>query len=254
MRKCHVHLLPDLVEPSALAGAAVVVIDVLRATTTMVHALVAGAKQLILCGDIDEARQLRQGWHHGSALLGGERQGVKIPGFDLGNSPTEYTPESVGGATIFFTTTNGTRAMLRCVQAQLVVAGALVNRRAVVEKIAPFNNVHLVCAGTRGVISLEDTLLAGGIASALEAHGEWELNDEAVLARSYWQHILDEAGGTGGDQKDSFFSIWSELEESAGGRNLIAEGFRRDIMTSAWLDEFSIVPVFDTVSRSVTIG
>src|SRR5687767_8847167 len=85
-----VHLLPDLVEPADLAGRTVVVIDVLRATTTICHALAAGAGAVVPCLEIDEARA-KAGQVSGPVALGGERQGLRIEGFDLGNSPTEYT-------------------------------------------------------------------------------------------------------------------------------------------------------------------
>src|SRR5438067_13583166 len=97
-----VYLLPDLVESAALAGEMVVVIDVLRATTTIIHALAAGAREVVPCLEIDEARGVA-GRLGKAAVLGGERGGVAIAGFDLGNSPAEYTRERVGGKTVVFT-------------------------------------------------------------------------------------------------------------------------------------------------------
>src|SRR6266576_3326598 len=101
-RELDVYLLPALVEPAALAGKTVVVIDVLRATTTIVHALAAGAREVVPCLEVYEAN--RAATELGErAILGGERGGVPIPGFDLGYSPAEYTRERVGGKTIIFT-------------------------------------------------------------------------------------------------------------------------------------------------------
>src|SRR5215471_15948471 len=103
-----VHLLPTLVEPAELRDGVAVVIDLLRATSTIVHALAAGAKAVVPCGEIDEAWQVAARSQPGSFVLGGERGGLKISGFDLGNSPSEYTREAVAGNRVIFTTTNGT--------------------------------------------------------------------------------------------------------------------------------------------------
>src|SRR3954447_24007137 len=126
MPRVFVHLLPALVEPETLRDQTVVVVDVLRATTTIVHALAAGARAVVPCLEVEEARQRAANLPAGSAVLGGERQGLRIEGFDLGNSPTEYTPERVAGKTVVFTTTNGTRAMLHARGARRVVLGSLV--------------------------------------------------------------------------------------------------------------------------------
>src|SRR6185436_10147310 len=116
-------LLPALAEPGDLAGRTVVVIDVLRATTTIITALAAGATQVVPCQEIEEARRLA-GQFSPPAITGGERGGRQIPGFDLGNSPRAYTRKRVGGRPVVFTTTNGTRAMLRCREAGRVLIGA----------------------------------------------------------------------------------------------------------------------------------
>src|SRR5436309_6883095 len=91
-REVHVHLLPDLVPPGRLAGGLAVVIDVLRATTTIVHALAAGCTSIRPCAEVDQARALANSLPAGKVLLGGERGGKALPDFDLGNSPAEYMP------------------------------------------------------------------------------------------------------------------------------------------------------------------
>src|SRR5262245_57387196 len=111
LRPLNVHLLPELTTPEALTGGVVVVIDVLRATTTITTALAAGARRVIPCLDVADARAAAANSPEGECVLGGERQGLRIEGFDLGNSPNEYTPASVGGKTLVFSTTNGTKAM-----------------------------------------------------------------------------------------------------------------------------------------------
>src|SRR5919201_7009620 len=87
-----VHLLPQLIPPGRLAGGVAVVVDVLRATTTIVHALAAGCVAVRPCATVEEARALADRLPAGKVLLGGERQGLPLQGFDLGNSPREYTP------------------------------------------------------------------------------------------------------------------------------------------------------------------
>src|SRR5262249_5944787 len=145
-----VHLLPSLTTPADLAGGLAVVIDVLRASTTICHALAAGAKEVIPCLEVEEARERANRYVPGDAVLGGERGGLRIEGFDLGNSPREYTPTTVGGRTVLFTTTNGTRAMRQCTEAARVVIGAFVNLspvcREVERALMAGRDAHLLCA------------------------------------------------------------------------------------------------------------
>lgn len=233
-----VHLLPTLVEPEELAGKAVVVIDVLRATTTIVHALGAGAKAVIPCQEIAEAKQKQQ--ELGEGLLGGERGGVRIEGFDLGNSPMEYTAKRVGGKTIFFTTTNGTKAMLRCRQASKVWMGAFVNLSAVCHELSEEKQVDIVCAGTDGQVTREDVLVAGAIVdelSRLPGNTIWELNDQAEIAADAWRLLvrnLEERG-----------PLSEAMRASRGGRNLIELGQQDDIDVAAQIDKFTIAPRLD---------
>src|SRR5687768_10758642 len=134
-RPLNVHFLPDLTTPAELAGGVVVVIDVLRASTTITYALAAGAREVIPCLEIEEARAAAAKLPPGQAVLGGERHGLPIEGFDLGNSPRDYTPQRVGGKTVVFTTTNGTKAMMQCRQAAGVLIGSYVNFSALVQTL-----------------------------------------------------------------------------------------------------------------------
>src|SRR5215831_15928716 len=117
-REVQVHLLPELAAAGRLEGGVAVVIDVLRASTTMVHALAAGCACIRPCAEVDDARALAGQGRAGKVLLAGERGGKPITGFDLGNSPREFTPRKCKGATLVFTTTNGTRALLRAAEAE----------------------------------------------------------------------------------------------------------------------------------------
>ncbi|HIN94928.1 MAG TPA: 2-phosphosulfolactate phosphatase, partial [Planctomycetes bacterium] len=157
-----VHLLPALIDPTELTDATVVVIDVLRATSTITAALAAGAAGIIPFAEVAAARQ-RAAEFPGPVLLGGEREGKRINGFDLGNSPGEYTPEVVQDQTILFTTTNGTRALATCQQASRVWLAGFVNLAAVVSQVDSTPELHILCAGTNEKISQEDMLLAGAL-------------------------------------------------------------------------------------------
>src|SRR5262249_25946216 len=130
-----VHLLPSLAVPGRLNGGIAVVIDVLRASTTIIHALAAGCTCVRPCAEVEEARELAGEMRVGRALLGGERDGLRLPGFDLGNSPSEYTAKLCRGNTLVLTTTNGTRALLRAAEADRVLVAGFVNYSAVCEQL-----------------------------------------------------------------------------------------------------------------------
>jgi phosphosulfolactate phosphohydrolase-like enzyme len=163
-----------------------VVIDVLRAATTMIHALAAGAVEILPCQRVDAARRLVAGFAPGSALLGGERLGLPIPGFDLGNSPSEYTRERVAGRSVVFTSTNGTRALARCRRAERAFLAAFVNLSAVARAVSGAERLHLLCAGTRARLSEEDLLLAGALADCLETRA---LDAKARGALTRWREL-----------------------------------------------------------------
>jgi 2-phosphosulfolactate phosphatase len=225
-----VHLLPSLVPAGALTGDIAIVIDVLRATTVIVHALAAGCRSIVPCGEIDEAKrradELRAA---GKVLLSGERNGVPIPGFDLGNSPGEFTPKVCKDATIVLTTTNGTRALLRATEAERVLAAAFANFSAVCEQLrADVRPVHIVCAGTDGEVSLEDSLLAGALVDCLAECGEVKLNDSARLA---WDGFENHGR-----------CLRGAMEIGRGGERLRSLGYDADIRAAAEVDRFAIVP------------
>jgi 2-phosphosulfolactate phosphatase len=235
VRQIDVYMLPDLVEPAALAGTTAVVIDVLRATTTVIHALAAGAMEVAPCLEVSEAQRLASELGP-QAILGGERGGLAIPGFDLGNSPAEYMTEKVAGRTVVFTTTNGTRALLRCKAARRVLIGAFVNFSAVCRELAGEESIALVCAGTAGEVTREDTLLAGALTDDLARSRKCTLNDQAEIAADAWRtavRLLTDR------------PLGITLRASRGGRNLIDTGQANDIDLAAQIDRFDIVPELD---------
>ncbi len=247
----YVHLLPGLIPAGALVGGVAVVIDVLRATTTMVHALAAGCDAIIPCLEIDEARRVASELQPARGLLAGERKGLPIEGFDLGNSPSSCTPELCSGRTLVMTTTNGTRAIGACAEADRVLIAAFVNRKATLDALkADGRPIHCVCSGTDGQVSLEDTLLAGALAQELDTWA-WEesggiagsvriagelpadtvlANDGAEIAASLWRETeaMIEEGYTLGDA----------LGDGRGGHQILALGLDADIDDAGLVDRF----------------
>ena len=236
-----IHPLPETVAPAELAGGVVVVIDVLRATTVIVHALAHGARAVVAAASIEEARLAASRWPALERLLGGERHGVTITGFDLDNSPFSYSPEVVAGQTIVFTTTNGTRALRWAEHAAEIRIAAFANLTAVVESLREETRpVHLLCAGTDNRITGEDLLVAGALAEGLSQ--SFIIHRESQIFVEFWQ----QHGGEAGERLRT-------MRESAGGRNLVELGFDRDIERASLVDLYSVVPVLDRLSGELRI-
>lgn len=238
--RCHqlFHRMPI----GATAGGIAVVIDVLRASTTMITALACGADRVVPVADVDEARR-RADELGGGALLGGERGGLPLPGFDLGNSPREYTADRVAGRTVVITTTNGTAALHASREAREIVVGAIVNRAAVAEAVRRLAGeaggvVHLVCAGTEGLVSAEDVLAAGAILDAAAAAGRDESLDESAREALAWFRRVA-AGG------DVPAALVAEFRRSPGGANLVDMGMEADLVPAAAIDSCGVVPRLD---------
>lgn len=248
-RQLNVYLLPSLATQEQLAGRTAVVIDVLRATTTITCALAAGAESVVPCLEVEEARRVAAEFG-ADAVLGGERGGERIEGFDFGNSPTEYTAEKVQGRTVVFTTTNGTRAMRHCQRANRILLGSFVNLTALVEMLADEPAMDLVCAGTDGEITSEDVLLAGAVA---ERFGDAILNDQARIARSAWRDT-NSTGCESGDASAAQHAVYRAISNGLGARNLARLGFEDDIQFAADVDRFDVVPELDTRSWRIRLA
>jgi len=223
----------------ATVGSIAVVIDVLRASTTMITALAHGATRVVPVAGVDAARRVAA--DH-SALLGGERGGVRIEGFDLGNSPLEYTADRVRGRSVVITTTNGTAALHACRDAREILIGAIVNRTAVADAVRRLarigDHVHLVCAGTDGAVSAEDVLAAGAILDAASEAGPNDVLDPAALdARAFFRRVA--AGG------DVPAALVTEFRRSPGGANLVDLGMQADLPACAAIDSLPLVPRYD---------
>ncbi len=246
--RLNVFSLPMLVEPKDVAGGTVVIIDVLRASTTIVHALEAGAMEVIPCLEVEDAQAIAQQFPNGDAILGGERHGLPIDGFDLGNSPEDYVPEVVADKAVIFTTTNGTRAIGAASKAKRVLIGAFVNAQAVVRDLlqSPQDDIHLICAGTDGAISNDDVLLAGMLVERITrlAGVPYEQNAQALTARETWLHRFALPQAIGAEPLPPE-RLAAELRKSPGGRNLVNIGRDDDILTAARIDRFEAVPEMD---------
>ncbi len=135
IQELYVYKLPNQVAAEDLAGSAAIVIDLLRATTTICYALAAGAKEVVPFREIEESFAAAKRIGRDQVILAGERRGLLIEGFDLGNSPAEFTPERVAGRRVFITTTNGTQALHHAQMARRVLVGAIVNLSAIVASV-----------------------------------------------------------------------------------------------------------------------
>lgn len=226
---------PELTPQNSVADCAIAV-DVLRATSTIVTALSVGAEAVQVFSDLDKLLKVSEGWSPEKRLRAGERGGAKVEGFDFGNSPLDCTPEVVGGRRLFISTTNGTRA-LQCVEtAPIVLAAALINRRAVVRYVLEKKpeTVWIVASGWEGSFSLEDTVCAGAIAHQLQLElgctvQDLAGNDEtigAIALYEQWQHRLHEL-----------------LCAATHGQRLLRLGCDEDLKYCSQTDVLDILPI-----------
>jgi 2-phosphosulfolactate phosphatase len=228
-----VHLLPGLAAPGALDGGVAVVVDVLRATTVMVHALAAGCESIVPCGEVEEAVSLATERPRGSVILAGERQGLPIPGFDLGNSPDAFTADACRGKTLVMTTTNGTRALLACRGADRVFVAAFPNLGATASALRALGRpVHVVASGTDGRVSFEDAALAGAVVQSL-GRGWVAGNDQALIVSGLWESVAREV--------ERGRPLADVLARGRGGRRVREIGLGPDIEAAARVDRFSLV-------------
>ena len=227
----HVDVAPtaEAVCPAGLAERAVLIVDVLRASTTIVTALASGCLGVVPVCDAEEARR-RLAVEPG-ALVAGERRGEPLAGFDLGNSPLEFTPARVGGRTVIFTTSNGTRALLAARAAAAVAVAALVNLTAAASWArGQQRDVTVACAGERGARSLEDWVCAGLLVERLTAASGVVASGAAREAAAAAREYADDVSRLGVD------SGWA--------RHLRASGRGDDVTACLVVDSSALVPVY----------
>lgn len=226
-----VALTPELLDPETVGSSTVLVVDVLRASTTMIAALGNGCAGIVPVGDPAEALRRARGMG-ASALVAGERKGRAIEGFDLGNSPLDVTRERVGGKAMVFTTSNGTRALLAARSAPAVGIAAFVNVSAAVAwALGEGRDVMVLCAGERGGISLEDKVCAGLLVDGL-------LREEPRAEPTEVARGALEAGRGYGK------AIARLAVDSPWARHLIRVGRGNDVAACLALDTTTLVPVW----------
>jgi len=208
-----------------------VVVDILRASAVLCTALANGAKEILPVADVETAISLKRD-SSADALLCGEREGRKLPGFDLGNSPTEYRRDVVTGHRLIYSSTNGSAALAAApIGVEVIVAG-LVNLSAAAEHVASTNLPTLiVCSGKLGQFALEDAVGAGALIAQLwQLDSDLELvNDGALTAQILWDRY----------KSDPVMPLW----QSEHGKYLIGLGFGADLSICAAIDSVPLVPV-----------
>lgn len=222
-------LSPSEVESVELSGKVAVVADVLRASSTIVTAIANGALRVIPFLSPDEVLKAKGSDPEG-ILACGEREGRAVEGFDLGNSPLEYSPERVRGKTVALTTTNGTRMLKLCALkgASRIFVGSFLNLSALCRRaIGSGDEIIILCSGKEGRFGLEDAVFAGFCAFKLDR--EVELSDSALAALSL---------------AEKFSDIVEMFLKSQHGRYLAKIGFEEDLRFCAKIDLFNAVPEY----------
>ena len=231
--KVTVHFTPAHLDEMQLKDRNIVVIDVLRASTTIAAALANGAKEIIPVSNIESAVKISGSLFGDVTLRAGERNARMIEGFNLGNSPLEYTPEVVRGKSIIFMTTNGSAAMVKGRHGKNLVVACFVNISRVIAFLAELkSDFTIICAGKENNFCIEDAVCAGKIINRLsrEVSGGELLTDDAGSAAA----ILDKSFGR---------TILKMLKNSEHGKLLIDLGFAEDLKVCAGLDTIDVLPV-----------
>lgn len=223
----------------------VVMIDVLRASSTICAAFYNGAREIIPFDEVGKAVGVYANLSKESRFLGGERDGVKQEGFDAGNSPLEYTSDRIEDRTIIFTTSNGTKIFVKAKQAKKRYIGAFVNLNIVLNEIYSYiendkkegkdTNITFLCAGTNGRVSYEDMTCAGAFLDSLnKKYTDCELTDSAEVAKNlYTLHspVLGEF-----------------LKTKSHARHLESLGMSEDIEICFEIDKYPVAPVMSESS------
>jgi 2-phosphosulfolactate phosphatase len=228
--KIDVNLVPTSTEVWGYKNKTIVVIDVLRASSTIITALEFGARNIVPVLSPDEAVGLKTRYDSEDVLLGGERGGLKIQGFDLGNSPLEYTNDVVNGKTIVFTTTNGTKAIRSANGAETLLISAYINLAATAKKVVELgNDTLIICAGRQGSFSLEDAACAGTLCATIGRLISIEETDSAKATRMI---------------AASYASPLDVFTASEHGQHLLSLGFKEDLEYAANVNSCDTVPFF----------
>jgi len=238
------HLTPHQVDEMSLRDKTVVVVDVLRAGTTVTTALSNGAREVIPTSTVENAARVSGNLTGGNTLLAGERNGKMVEGFHLGNSPLEYTAEKVRGKPIVFISSNGSPVFLKARHAREMAVCSFVNIGAVAESVrAKEGDLVVLCAGNAGGFSLEDAVCAGMLIHLLSADEDKKLQ-------------MSDAGRAA----HALYKVHAKnplrmLKGTDNGRTLTEMGFMDDVRYCASIDSVPVVPLLDgTVLRLARLG
>jgi 2-phosphosulfolactate phosphatase len=227
-----VWLVPRAEAPEDVSEKAIVIIDVLRATSVIVRALCNGASEVIPVLTVEEAMEISRTFPPGTTLLGGERSSRRITGFDLGNSPAEYSAERVRGKRLILRTTNGTRAFHTVASAGEVIAAGFLNIRAAAKRCAESKrDLLIVLSGDEGRFCLEDAVCGGMLIDALKGFDKnLVLTDSSAAALILYERFKG--------------NVIEALRLSRHGKELTALGLEADLVESARVDVTDIVPIY----------
>lgn len=230
--KVNVLLSPHNVDELFFTNKVVVVIDVLRATTVITRALQNGAKEVIPVNSIEFAMKVSGNAFGGQTLLGGERNTKMIEGFNLGNSPDDYTEEKVKGKSIILFTTNGSKSIVKAKFAERLFICSFNNLKSVAQKLVEIgSDVVILCSGSDGRFCMEDTVCAGKLTRNIEKlHGSLEITDAAIASLQ-----LNKAFGK---------NLTEMLLKCDHGQKLIENGFENDVKRCAELSVTDTCPEF----------
>ncbi|MGE5549621.1 MAG: 2-phosphosulfolactate phosphatase [Bacteroidota bacterium] len=217
-----------------LSGRTGVVIDVLRATTTIITALGHGCPEVLPVELPEEAIELARKFGRDSHLVGGERKGFKVEGFDLGNSPLEYDAGTLSGRKVILCTTNGTGAIRRAAAAQArpLLLAAMVNAPSVAKALlSAGNDATLICAGRGDAFAMEDALCAGAMAAEILGEQGWSGTDSAHAAAALWERY-------------GRANLAASLAATEHGAYLASIGFADDVAAASEVGTTTLIPVY----------
>jgi 2-phosphosulfolactate phosphatase len=231
MKKIDVCLSPDLMHLYKTDDRTVVVVDILRATSCMTTAFAHGIQSITPFAILEECRAMKGKGYFTS----GERDGKKVEGFDFGNSPFEYMSEKLKGQMIAYTTTNGTQAIAKSMDAKEIVIGSFLNLSALANHLQRgSDDILIVCAGWKGRFNLEDTLFAGALIEALQ--GRVALECDAPQASVHLYRLA----------KSNMFDF---LKEASHVKRLADLSIYEDIKFCLTIDKYDVVPILKNRSR-----
>lgn len=223
---------PSQVDELSLRDKNVIVIDVLRASTTIATALLNGAREIIPVSTVESAVKISGNLFGDVVLRGGERNGKIIEGFNLGNSPSEYTADAVKGKSIIFCTTNGSSAIVKARHARNLIVAGFINMSTVLEFMKEIGeDFYILCAGKNSLFCIEDAVCAGMIITEL-------LGDEAVNVG-----LNDPAVAAATLYKSMGKNLLRTVRTTDHGKFLTEIGFRNDIKLCTDIDSVPVLPV-----------